>query len=204
MKKAITLITILFLFSCSNNIINQQIDITSNKVTIKTSDKIGAKLSLQIGNLTNFKTKASVDGNLVKKFSDVKSFRVWLCTNPELPITSAITTSQFDFDKIITDNYSWVDFINVPAGGPYYAVVSAYDDLKTNSIRKNITKEFTFATDGIQKLAVSSNSITVNSDFTLEPLDTLKVELNLSDSKGNIIETQITPIEGGNGIFGVN
>lgn len=193
----------IFLFSCTPSIKYENNFTKIEKVNIKNSS-IGSVINLKILNPKNFNTKVTINGSLAKKSTDVKSFKVWLCTNPLLPVTSVLSGSQFDFDKVITDEYSWVDFINVPSGGPYYAVISAYDDLVVNTVRKNITKENIFSTDGKQKISISTNSITVNPDFTLTPLDTLKVNLSLVDAIGNSIETKISPQDGGNGIFGVN
>ena len=212
MKRFLTLLNLLFIAGCTSNL-NINSDLAKvNKVkvldlkTANTNITKGANISLKI-NHNNFNTKASLDGVFAGTVAQIKSYNVHLCTDPEAPTNTMLVGSNFSFNKADTimesGQSSQVTFVNVPVGGPYYAVVSAYNDFADSSLRVNLNKPMPYRLEESKNVAVSSNSITVNSDLTLTPASTpFAVTINLRDARGASIETNIIPIDGNNGIFG--
>lgn len=198
MIKRIGLITLslsvsLSIAACNSSILNKipssgiavtELTDNSNIVDlgkISNGIKTGVSVSVRIGGSStgfNTKTVLPVAPALIK---DIKSYSVGLCTNPSDPLNSvAAGPVSVNRDGTVLASPHNITFINVPVGGPYYAVVSAFDGL--NGTGNNITESFA-ANTGI-KAAVSSNSVTVNNDLTLNPSgQMLFVNLKLQGSK---------------------
>lgn len=162
------------------------------------SKKTGISFSVAIKSINeNFRTKATV--------SEIKSYEVSLCSNIDFPVTSRLAGSLFKFDLTIAAAGSVVTFTNVPKGGPYFAVVSAFDNLLANGLGNNLTKAKIYTGDGSRQVSVSTNSVTVNQDLTLSPAGvTLQVPVILTDAGSADAGTSITPVDGSNGLFGTN
>lgn len=168
----------------------------------KTGKKTGVSFSLTIKGDKSFNTKASSDGAL-RTIAQIKSYYVALCTNPGAPISSKLYGTHFQIDRnMVAPIPNVITFTNVPTGGPYYALVGAYSDISTGS-GINLTKTTNYSVDGPLQFALSSNSVTVMPDLKLSPPGTvLTVNLQLEDSVGASIDTEITPADGTIGLFG--
>lgn len=132
-------------------------------------------------------------------FSDIKSFTAFLTTNPIDPF---FIGSNPLGDRVIfyTNNieYNAIKIFNVPAGGAYYAVVTAFDALNGNG--NNLAEANKNINSFDNKWYVSSDSVIVNSSgetFFSNKNNSLNVNLELRKPIPNNITSDITIINGG-------
>lgn len=194
----LTLSVSLFVSSCS---VAGQESLTYPKVnSVDLKLQKSFDLKLNISNL-GFKTKAELSGpedppatNLDK----IKSFDAFLTTNYNNPLAPG--ANPFGNNYIIKVNYNpkstTIMFPAVPAGGPYYAVIAAYDSDKDDVNRKNITYSDPSISSNNKRWSRSSNNVSIaRSQISFSDLGTkLKVKLKLS--KPNGIGVDIIPIDG--------
>ncbi len=217
LKLIFTLATTVFVIgscSSSNNQINTNNVTNLNSVTKPENKKIliadfnrkkngvntGVYINLNIGEPKNGLKIKSADGQLEAKSTDIKSYFVGLCTNKDLPDTSQVGEELFMVNK---DGAATITFANVPVGGPYFAVVLAFDGLNATGkllIKPNNGGTPYLAPDTGLQLAVSSNSVSVSSTlaitFTGEGANALEVTANLKDAVGPVVGTNINPSNG--------
>lgn len=188
MKKILTASFLsLMIFSCQSNITS--ISNIENKST-SNFNKVGAKIKLNIS--TKSFSKKSTDASNAKTSLDIKSYTAFLTKNKENPFSEGavetINVNKEDVTELI--------FENIPSGGPYYAVVAAYDDVIENSTRKNITQANFDIFNVDNEWSISTNSVSVDEDYntTFEPIEpqNLLVNLRLKDSTPVKIDTEIT------------
>lgn len=159
-----------FLLSCSFN--NATIP-QSSKIDKKLdfSKKLKNSITVTINHLPNdFNTKASTDGQAGKVLADVKSYEVFLTKNFNDPFaTGANPLGDNNSIKVNSSNQTSqvISFSNIPSGGPYFAVIAAFDDFSTSSTKKNITQPDTSILSNDKRWARSSNSVTVDGNFNL-------------------------------------
>lgn len=188
MKKILTVSLLsLFLFSCQNNIYGIS---NVQKKVINNLSQTGAKIKLTI-NTKSF-SKKSNDASNYKTSLDIKSYTAFLTKNKINPFSEGavetINVNKSDLNQLI--------FENIPSGGPYYAVVAAYDDVIESSTRKNITQENLDILNIDNEWSISTNSVSVDETYntTFEPIQpqSLTVNLKLKDSMPVKIGTEIT------------
>jgi hypothetical protein len=150
-----------------------------------------AAITLDIKSL-EFETKA---------VSPVKSFSAFLSTNFANPFIAG-TNPLGDGVMVKVNNSSETGslvFSHVPRGGPYYAVVAAYDTLIDAAVPNNITAIDPTLLSPDKKWARSTNNVTVNIARKLVFSDTntiLKVNLNLAPVIFNTIPVVVSPVTG--------
>lgn len=195
--------SILILSSCTSSILNEPIQNVAKpaKYIAGVKENKGASVNLKI-NTNAFNTKASSNGQLPKNETDVMSFDAFLTTDPVNPFTIGANPAGngviFSSNKSAT-GIQIITFSNVPPGGPYYAVVAGFDKSITDPTRKNITEINPDLLSPDQRWAVSSNNVSVNSNFTLIFSDTylvLNILLQLQSAAAPMVDVVITPTDG--------
>lgn len=174
-------LSFLFGFSCSYNSVNT---VRSNNNLVQITNKKGASIQVSFLFDKNFKTK-SISGEAAKNLNDVKSYDIFLSSNYDDPLAN--NTNPFGNSTVLrinaanaTENNSVnVTFNNIPSGGPYYAVVAAYDGLITDKSRNNITELDNTIISANKRFARSDNSVVVNTDLSTTISDK-KSSLNIS------------------------
>lgn len=156
----------------------------SNPDTIAKNIKIADKHSLNL----SFRLKA---------VSRVKSFEAYLTTNFNDPFASGANPfgdnvrTKANVGPVSTD----INFPDVPAGGPYFAVIAAFDDVIENPERKNITQIDKTILSNAKNWSRSSNSVTISSvPLFSDKSDGLKVNMKLAPV--NSIGFTIAPKDG--------
>lgn len=199
-KKKFNLLVIavmLLLTSCNS----QPNNFSSNKIINKEVNfRDGSTIEINISNIFNFKTKSN-DSIPEATLEDIKSFSAFLTTNPTDPF--ALSSNPLGDNFIVSsDNvtYSKIRFSNVPTGGPYYAVVSAFDDISTSTTKNNISESNISLTSSDNKWWVSTNSVNILPSKQIIYSDlsnALNVDLVLRKPVAHSITSDITIINGG-------
>lgn len=173
MKKAFLSIFMTILLGCSSNVnlVNENIQKETNSL-----------------NKFSFSIKAI-------PLDYVKSIRARLIKVPTDPNSPSSIISSVDQD--ITSSTTTITFQSVRIGGPYYVAVAAYDDVVSNPLRNNITKENPNITTADKKWAISSNNVTVSASSATysDSLTSLSVVLKIILSQASTTIT-ITPQNG--------
>jgi hypothetical protein len=182
-----TFALLLPLFSC--NIDNKGIlakNISLEKDNYNTWGKANVRLT--------FKAKADT-------FSRVKAFEAYLTTNYNDPFAHGANPfgDNVRVKVNIVDGNAVINFNNIHGGGPYFAVVAAYDDVIENPARKNIVKRdgTILSTDKKWSRSVNSvhvvgstlnysdngNELTIN--MKLEPVNNLGLDVSPQNGVSN-------------------
>jgi hypothetical protein len=199
-KKKFNLLVIavmLLLTSCNS----QPNNFSSNKIINKEVNfRDGSTIEINISNIFNFKTKSN-DSTPEATLDDIKSFSAFLTTNPTDPF--ALSSNPLGDNFIVSsDNVTAnkIRFSNVPIGGPYYAVVSAFDDISTSTTKNNISESNISLTSSDNKWWVSTNSVNILPSKQILYSDlsnALNVDLVLRKPVAHSITSDITIINGG-------
>lgn len=174
-----------------------------NPITIskEVNFKYKSIINLRIANLASFKTKSS---SSVPEaiLSDVKSLSIFLTTNP----TDPFATGANPFGDGVMISYDTIGntmrFVNVPVGGPYYAVIAAFDDFAASPTKNNITEVNPALTSVDKKWYLSTNTVNVLPSnvllFSNHPNSNLILDVNLFLRKPlpNNISTSVTVFDG--------
>lgn len=144
MKRSIFISTIVALLtSCSyqaNNTSLKSKPIDISKVNVDKhliqNSKSGADVTIMI-NKKAFTKKAITDAVFPKTSIDVKSYQIFLTDNYNAPLENIVRGRIYEFNS---DSGSSFTLTNVPDGGPYWAVISAWDGLIDDSLAQNITE----------------------------------------------------------------
>lgn len=194
------LLLILSAFIVSLSSCYSKVEIVSNKPILKEVDfKSGATVDLKISDIFTFKTKSNSSISEAS-LSDVKSITAFLSTNPTDPFATG--SNPFGDGVSISKNYTGsniISFMNVPVGGPYYAVIAAFDDVTGSITKNNISEGNTSITSADNKWYISINSVNVLPSRNLAFSDTsnkLEVSLILRKPQPNSIGTVITINDG--------
>jgi hypothetical protein len=183
------------LSSCYSKIENNNSPSISKEVDFKS----GATVNLKISDLKEFTTK-STSSTPEATVSDVKSITAFLSTNPTDPFATG--SNPFGDGVSISKNYtgsSIISFMNVPVGGPYYAVIAAFDDVTGSITKNNITEGNTNITSTDNKWYVSGNSVMVLPSRNLAFSNTstaLDINLVLRKPFPNSITSAVTISDG--------
>jgi len=145
-KKIIFLPAIaLMIASCNLNMNSGRI---INPVTIQKEVDLskGFDIQIKISDLAQkgFKTKAASNSSAIpgKTFADIKSFSAFLTTDyndPFAPGSNPKGNGVIVNVNVTTTGSALINISNVPVGGPYFAVVAAFDDVVGGASRDNIT-----------------------------------------------------------------
>lgn len=167
MKRSIFISTIVALLtSCSyqaNNTSLKSKPIDISKVNVDKhliqNSKSGADVTIMINNKA-FTKKAITDAVFPKTSIDVKSYQIFLTDNYNDPLENIVRGRIYRFNS---DSGSSFTLTNVPDGGPYWAVISAWDGLIDDSLAQNITEpDLDPALLSIdKKWSRSTNSVTI-------------------------------------------
>jgi hypothetical protein len=205
MKKFIIPLLVLGIFSCTNNAPiknNNNLPVSTNKVE-----------NLQVVKSSQAEIKFSFSVKDVASTLRVKSVDVYLVDAAGLadPTTMFIQKTQVD----VVDGVVSAAFANVPAGGPYYAVIQAFDNTVPASPppsplpeRNLLTKPNPSASN--YPVDISSNSVTsTGSTLTYSTGTALNVVINLvpynnansnveiqngsNTPTGSIVPTEVSP-----------
>jgi hypothetical protein len=158
--------------SCSN--INSGINqaaLAGKKVNINK----GSDISLTIKPVLPFTSKAtsSSSGALPKSLADVKSFSAFLTNDFADPFKPG--ANPFGDGEKVSVNYSSgeinVLFHNVPEGGPYVAVVAAFDSDTESIVRNNLTRPDPDIPTSDKQWARSINGVLVKAGGIMEFTD---------------------------------
>jgi len=178
--------------------------VSSVKISKDINFRKGFTVQLKIGNLANpgFNSKAFANPVAPKGLSDVKSFSAFLTTNFNDPFAVGANPQG---NGVLTDvNYGGngsvtITFSSVTSGGPYYAVIAAFDNFVGSSPRNNITNPSPTITSTDKAWARSSNGITIQPDGTFVYTDgsnDLKADLTFKDGSPNSADLQIVVTDG--------
>jgi hypothetical protein len=208
-KKILALLFGTFMVSISS--CYSKIENINNNVILKEIDfRKGATINLKIANLDSFETK-STSSISEAVLSDVKSLSAFLTKNPQDPFAKG--ENPFGDSVIISNNYTGelIAFFDVPDGGPYYAVVAAFDDISSSNNKNNISEITPLLTSIENKWYVSKNSVNIINTNNLvfsDTSSTLDVNLILRKPTSNEISTSINISDGTavdvKGAIGVN
>lgn len=188
---------ILLLASCNS----KPSDFSSNNIITKEVNfRDGSTIELKISNVVQFKTKSN-DSIPEASLGDIKSFSAFLTTNPTDPFASGSNPFGDGF-VISTDSITSpiIRFTNVPIGGPYYAVATAFDDISTSITKKNISESNISLTSIDNKWWVSTNSVNILPSKKVVYSDlsnALSIDLLLRKPIAHSITSDITIINGG-------
>lgn len=188
----------LLTFSCTNNIVSNQSVFIKKDVNFSGNFQV----KLKISNNT-FNTKAtSSDGIKPKTIADVKSYSAFLTTNFADPFADGANPNGNGFvtNVDVSDATTSIVFRNVPRGGPYYAVIAAFDDISSSDSKKNITRSDASIIANEKQWARSSNSVTILPSGSITFSDDssqLKAELYLEEGMVNRLGIDITVSDGG-------
>lgn len=203
MKKSIVITTfIALLTSCSyqtNNVSLKKIDISKINIDkhLIQKDKIGADVTITI-NSKSFNNKAITNAVFPKTSVDVKSYQIFLTNNFDNPFTTGANISQdtiYKFDSI----QNTFTFRNIPDGGPYWAVISAWDGTISDPLAQNITEPDLTLLSIDQKWARSTNTVTVSSKIPTysDSSTSLSTTLQLKQGVPAAVDTSISILPGG-------
>lgn len=179
--------------------------VTGNKVSVFVSDVN-----------SQFKTKASTDGLAAQTASNVKSYLVNLCTDPTQPfntrllVDTPLNRNSADLTGLPIPNAHKFTFINLPPDplNHYYATVQAFDQIAgtgTSIIKPDNGNTVTpyISPDTGLEIAVSSNYVTINADFTYTFSSGIELDITayLKDSSPPTIDSTVEPFNGKYGFF---
>ena len=165
------------------------------------TNKPGASFNVNIESLRDaFNTKASTNG---KNSNSIQSLRVNLCTDANAPFTSRLGANNgFKIARSGPLTANVVTFSNVPAGGPYFATVAAFDvpfgsipdpAIAVEGLVAANNNGTAYSGDAGATIAVSTNSVTVNANLTLSPAaQVLLVPTNIQVIGANVDSTVTT------------
>lgn len=170
----------------------------NTRIYIKKEVDLSSKATLTVNFSTNKLNIKSNDSYNEAKISDIKSFSAFLTTDPYNPFSSSSNPMG---DGVIksTNNLtaSKITFINVPVGGPYYAVVSAFDGL--NGTGNNLSEPNLLLTSIDNKWYISNENVTVlpsgNIIFS-NTSTTLNVDLVLRKPIAHSITSEVNILNG--------
>lgn len=205
-NKIIISLIIAFSTSCSLSNLSNINTVNKNKSQVEIKNSSSNESIVDLKNLSNKNTGLSFKVKInSKSFNtkllpvsparsiDIKSYKVWLCTDPAEPVTTAVTPTDISINR---DGQSLsfphtVTFMNVPQPSgsellvTYYAVAQALDssgNILTENNNGNVTP-YSFGDMGAP-VAVSDNSIQVDlSNVILSSNTTFNINMNLSSSK---------------------
>ena len=173
-----------------------------NSINKEVSFKYTTTINFKIANLHSFKTKSS-SSVLEALLTDVKSLSAFLTNNP----TDPFATGSNPFGDGVIVSYDSIGnimrFVNVPVGGPYYAVVAAFDDFAASPTKNNITEINPALTSVDKKWYLSTNTVNVLPTnvlvFSNPPNTNLMLDVNLILRKPlpSTITSSITINDGG-------
>ncbi len=151
---------------------------------------------------TTFKTKSSSDGSPAKDISQVKSYSAYLTTDYNDPFASG--ANPLGDNAIIQVNSgsggsATIIFSNIKRGGPYFAVIAAYDDVIGSNNRTNLTKYDPSIVSAEKNWSRSNNSVFIQPSGNLVFSDggsELVADLTLLEGKPTRIGFQTNIIEG--------
>ena len=158
--------------------------------------KTGFNVNLQVKLDNAFQTKSAALKRV--KSADVLSFNVGLTTDPSNPIP-APGTVVVSLNKSGGTNVP-VQFRGVPGGATYYAFVSVFDKVISDSTRENISEEnknLFQLTSPNNKVYISSNAVTVSPDLLLDTFSPLSVNVKLRPprpSNTDYLAIEIDPV----------
>lgn len=197
-------VSVLSFSSC--NIKN--VTFSSNKAIKKEINfREGSTITVKFADLTGLKIKSS-DSILEANLSDVKSFSAFLTTNPTDPFATGTNPLGNGVVFSTTNvNTRIIQFLNVPQGGPYYAVITAFDGI--NGTGTNLSEPNTTIISLDNKWNTSSDNVVVLPSRMVifsNPNNALNVDLILRKQVSNSITSEITVINGGDkgGLINVN
>lgn len=146
-------------------------------------------------NISNQEIKLSFKIKDIASGIRVKSVDAYLITDKDNPLTSNAYADKLKVQADVVNGVINLTFTDYPTGGPYYAAIQAYDDLKASTTRKNITA---FDTNNKQ-VSVSSNNVTCSSSRILTYSDasnSLNISIGLIPY--NNLPVTLTPQNGSN------
>lgn len=212
-KKSRLLVVAVFVLSLSSCNIESVI-FSSNKpikkeISFKDGSTIkeGSTITVKFADLTGLKIKSS-NSILEANLSDIKSFSAFLTTTPTDPF--AIGSNPLGDGVVFSTNNinaRIIQFFNVPQGGPYYAVITAFDGI--NGTGTNLSEPNTTIVSLDNKWNTSSDNVIVLPSRMVifsNPNNSLNVDLILRKPVPNSITSEITVINGGDkgGLINVN
>lgn len=178
-----------FLASCESvstvNIEAKNINFNNNQgdiIDFGAKNSKGATIRISLNDLFSIKSIPIPRMNNI----DVVSYKIGLTTNPDDPENNLISSSSGTKMFTSTSLAGPITLLNVPAGGPYYAYIQAFDSSNNNISEKNRS-----IIGNIQGY-VSSNKVIVSSDNKLvfkTAIDTVDTRnfLNISVSLRNAV-----------------
>lgn len=206
-KKSRLLVVSVFVLLLSSCSIKNATFSSSKPIKKEISFKEGSTITVKFADLTGLKIKSS-DSILEANLSDIKSFSAFLTTSPTDPFATG-TNPLGDSVVFSTNNVNTriIQFLNVPQGGPYYAVITAFDGI--NGTGTNLSEPNTTIVSLDNKWNTSSDNVVVLPSRMVifsNPNNALNVDLILRKQVSNSITSEITVINGGDkgGLINVN
>jgi hypothetical protein len=153
----------------------------------------GAEIKIQINSLS-YNSQAYSDAVYPKTGADVQAYWIFLTRNYNDPFAPGanVLGQILKFNKVTVPNP--VVFSNIPAGGPYYAVASAYDGVIGDPLSNNITEPDNSLPGLDKKWRRSANSVNVNGQAAVysDRSNSLSIQLYLKFGVPAAVDHSIT------------
>lgn len=191
MRKNLTILSFvsLLLASCSYQEIKPEVNKAYNEIKKVKIDKElisssinGADVTITINN-KSFNNKAINSAVFPKTSVDVKSYQIFLTNNFDNPFTTGANVSQDTIYKFNSIQNTFT-FRNIPDGGPYWAVISAWDGTISDPLSQNITEPDLTLLSIDKKWARSTNTVMVSSKIPTYSDSSNSLNLNLQLKQG--------------------
>lgn len=135
-----------------------------------------------------------------QSLSRIKSYDVYLVKNNISPLVPASNAyiSGYKYQSDVTNGVINATFNNYQPNTPYYAAIQVYDDVKGSVTKNNITAINSSVTSGDNKVAISSNSVSLTNGSLVysDSATNLNVLINLKHF--NDLPVNLTPQSGSN------
>lgn len=175
-------------------------DVITSQKNLKINKVEKAKISININQYEGFEKKAYSGAILPKKSNNISLYKVFLSKNINNPFES--TSMISGIQNVIPDDTTKKGnavFSNIPDGGPYYAIVSAYEKINVNNDSStgveyiNITEPNSSLQSIDKKWSISTNSVNVNLGKTIfsDNGNNLKISLNLQSGIPSKVDNSI-------------
>lgn len=179
MKRLFFVLGLGLLSSCSNY--SNNITTSINSVNKSTTNSVSFKFSLKATSAQRIK---SVSAYLSNNYN-----------NPDLAGSNPLGDNNVLNVNVINGVVTF-SFKNIPVGGPYYCILSAYDTSAESTTGNNITNIDNTVLSSEKRIARSSNGVTVTPSGLVFSDGGTKLNLKLKLKPTNGLGTEITPGSG--------
>ncbi|RYX99649.1 LamG domain-containing protein, partial [bacterium] len=192
----------------SGTSIGQKIAVSSSGVRVQDSDlslSTTTPLSITTNLLDIVPSTIDATITLTGTYTKVNSYKMALCTDPNRPVSTRIISNPVIVNRNssqLSSNTHTVTFTNVPPG-TYYATAEAYNASAaagSNLTANDNSRDAAYTSpDNQSRVAVSTNTITVNASQTLSAITNFTIPLKMDENTHSYSFTGNTNDTSGNG-----